>query len=558
MLQGLGQTFNFLPYTTRDGLAGNLVYDMCQDEEGFLWFGTDNGLSRFDGQQFKNFTVRDGLADNEVVRLHLDKKGRLWLGTFSNGLCYYYKGRFHNRNNDSVLAKNVPNSRPLEFYETSDGSLWILCQHQLFCWPANGKLYEVKFDPPLVNRVKSTIGFGPWWFTRGIPLGFNDSLFLLTRNKLVFYKRSSFQSGMQYILAPPRGPGDTPVINLGRDLIHVTWRNDHPHLVGTVDGAFEIDSVTLEPMVHFLPEKRVTRAMVDREGIYWFATLGDGVYKLPSKTARTFSFFPGVNAGNEVFSIGGRNDSILTGHGSSTLMIWQKGAPPDSINFSKLLPLVENSIATNRLKFIHPQKNGDWLLGFDGFMISWNDEVKQFYPMNAAKTFETEGDSIALVSTGQQVLRFRLDSLRIMDTVWKFRATSALPKDGSSYIGTLQGLFEVDKKGNVTDWGTRHPALHRRIAALQWFDRSLWVATSDSGLVEVIPGEGVGRTITEQDGLSSNICRTLYISRGQMWVGTNNGICKVDLRNPDRPFVKYNSFNLLPNDVVNAIMTRGI
>ncbi len=62
------QEFNYVHYDTKDGLAGSTVYSMCQDKDGFMWFATENGLSRYDGTHFKNFTVKDGLPDNEVLK----------------------------------------------------------------------------------------------------------------------------------------------------------------------------------------------------------------------------------------------------------------------------------------------------------------------------------------------------------------------------------------------------------------------------------------------------------------------------------------------------------
>ena len=58
------------------------MYDATQDKEGFMWFATENGLSRFDGKNFKTFTTKDGLPDNEILKLFLDSKGRLWIMPF--------------------------------------------------------------------------------------------------------------------------------------------------------------------------------------------------------------------------------------------------------------------------------------------------------------------------------------------------------------------------------------------------------------------------------------------------------------------------------------------
>src|SRR6476620_1266673 len=99
------QDYSFIWYDTWYGLAGFVVYDAVQDKEGFMWFATENGLSRFDGKNFKTFTTKDGLPDNEILKLFLDSKGRLWIMPFKSSICYYYKGKIYNKTNDSMLAR---------------------------------------------------------------------------------------------------------------------------------------------------------------------------------------------------------------------------------------------------------------------------------------------------------------------------------------------------------------------------------------------------------------------------------------------------------------------
>src|SRR5215510_13913411 len=81
------QDYSFIRYDTRDGLGGSVVYDAIQDKEGFMWFATENGLTRFDGRNFKTFTTKDGLPDNEILKLFLDSKGRLWIMPFTSAIC---------------------------------------------------------------------------------------------------------------------------------------------------------------------------------------------------------------------------------------------------------------------------------------------------------------------------------------------------------------------------------------------------------------------------------------------------------------------------------------
>src|SRR4051812_47095116 len=73
------QEYSYTQYNIKEGLAGSTVYCSVQDKDGFMWFGTETGLSRFDGTSFKNYTTADGLTDNEILKMFCDSKGRLWL-----------------------------------------------------------------------------------------------------------------------------------------------------------------------------------------------------------------------------------------------------------------------------------------------------------------------------------------------------------------------------------------------------------------------------------------------------------------------------------------------
>ena len=67
--------------TTRDGLAGNIVYSIAEHEDGVLWFGTDAGLSRFDGVAWRTVGVHDGLLESHVYAVVITPSGDVWAGT---------------------------------------------------------------------------------------------------------------------------------------------------------------------------------------------------------------------------------------------------------------------------------------------------------------------------------------------------------------------------------------------------------------------------------------------------------------------------------------------
>ncbi|MBK7631225.1 MAG: hypothetical protein IPJ23_11095 [Ignavibacteriales bacterium] len=76
-------TFNHL--TVEDGLSNNDVNTLIQDRTGFIWFGTDDGLNRYDGYNFKVFrnipNDSTSLSDNSIWALMEDSRGTIWIGT---------------------------------------------------------------------------------------------------------------------------------------------------------------------------------------------------------------------------------------------------------------------------------------------------------------------------------------------------------------------------------------------------------------------------------------------------------------------------------------------
>jgi hypothetical protein len=83
------QEYAYTNSQTKDGLPSTEVYHAIQDSQGYIWFATDNGVSRFDGYKFVNFDINNGLVNNTVFDLYEDKKGRVWFIALSGRLCYY-------------------------------------------------------------------------------------------------------------------------------------------------------------------------------------------------------------------------------------------------------------------------------------------------------------------------------------------------------------------------------------------------------------------------------------------------------------------------------------
>jgi ligand-binding sensor domain-containing protein len=73
-----GQHPGFRQFRVEDGLESPTVYSCTQDDKGYLWFGTESGVSRFNGRKFESFSIDEGLADNEVFGIYQDRYKRIW------------------------------------------------------------------------------------------------------------------------------------------------------------------------------------------------------------------------------------------------------------------------------------------------------------------------------------------------------------------------------------------------------------------------------------------------------------------------------------------------
>jgi ligand-binding sensor domain-containing protein len=95
-LEGIqAQNVGYIQYTTRDGLPTNYVYGVVEDNDGYIWAYTENGLAKFDGYTFQHYSMKDGLPGNDIPRCLKDKEGRIWIWAINRELSYLYRDSIH-------------------------------------------------------------------------------------------------------------------------------------------------------------------------------------------------------------------------------------------------------------------------------------------------------------------------------------------------------------------------------------------------------------------------------------------------------------------------------
>jgi ligand-binding sensor domain-containing protein len=535
------QSYSSIHYDTKDGLPSSTVYDISQDKNGFVWFATENGLSRFDGKNFKTFTTKDGLPDNSILNVHGDNSGRVYFTPFTYSL-YYYQ-------NDSFFKMPIPDKYKIDLSTISifinkknkvllsgitdsyilDGDSLISFQDK---YKKNPKLFFIK-------KVYDTL----------ILAGTEDSLFSIPDSgkissqvfKEVFNenaKLDQLNSKEKSVFIPGKYVSDS---YLSRNLSNTI------NLYSTLTG----------DIIYQIKVEKFSNAFVDNENNLWISTLGDGVYRFPSFGFRNFNF----GGKNEIFSLIKIGSQLVAGTDFSkmyTIPLKNAGAPYSTTDLTTFTARSSNPVAhftkRNRIFVLHAQGNKLYI-GADAFLLkktgSSTPVFRNIYPVKDIDVSDKE----ILVCTGRYVLLLNEQDMSVKDTLLKQRTTCGIAYQGDYYIGTLGGLIKINKSTKaIAELFSSYPAFRGRITALKkGIDDDLWIATSGSGLIHFKNGKIV-QVLKEEDGLTSNICTSIFIDSNLIWLGTNKGLNRIETGRDKNSVTSFTSANGLGADFINAVL----
>ncbi len=157
--------FYFRPVTGSHGLTQNTINAFLQDPQGFVWIGTQGGLNRYDGQDFKLFTPvpgdSDSLPDNYVTALANGEPGEIWVGTDSAYVARLNlaSGHFQRLLPADLDGPNQPGKRVLALYYQHDHGLWVTTDAGIdLLDPASGHRRTV-LAKATASEFQSTYGY---------------------------------------------------------------------------------------------------------------------------------------------------------------------------------------------------------------------------------------------------------------------------------------------------------------------------------------------------------------------------------------------------------------
>lgn len=532
------QTFQptFQHYGVDEGMPSTEVYNIVQDDRGYLWFATDRGISRFDGYSFKNYTLENGLPELAVYRVYKDYRDRIW-GLNASGALFYIE---HDDvvlypHNEKLQELTNKGTIPSAMYVDSSAHLHLGYMEMGYIHlDQNGQQIDesVEDTTVLINHF-TNLGNVAFCYRTG-------SLESKARNSWIHFEdsvkvleglsntgiRITLQGKNSYFLATnevlwidesqefKRHTFDQHTIGLSKTDGYI-WTG---HLNGGVQGFHEAEFPTNG--VTLLEGKSVSSVFRDHEGGYWFTTLNEGIYYTPSLQVQHVDFgSTKMSYRVEALTWDGE-DRMFVGLTYGEVLAYQRGkweqlkSENESGYFKSIREL--NYLGNRRELYIseldgtHIYKEGSITRevskkGFLGIIEHpEKNELVAIHPFGLMITSEGQFDSIQ--KTTDRCRALHLDQ---QQQLWI---------GGFAGVGRLNG-------DSIEDWSHQNELLKVRTEDFASSEDRLYIATIGEGLV-VMEGDSIWQ-ISSKDGLLSDIVNSLLLDGEQLWVGTSLGLNKI-------------------------------
>jgi signal transduction histidine kinase/ligand-binding sensor domain-containing protein/DNA-binding response OmpR family regulator len=591
-------------FTQEDGLPNNLIQCIYQDSKGWIWIGTSQGLSRFDGYTFVNFIPdpadSSSLRGNLIRVIKEDRNGNLLVGIENGGLNVF------NRELER-FSHPLENFTGLKFKEISvndlakdtKGNLYTGTNFNILFIDSLGKISE------LVYKMEGEENF-EGNFVRNLQFDRKGILWIGTNNGLFSYDPGT---GIMKPFHLPFQP------NQNREIWEIFPDDDGAIWVGTYSaGLFTISpddhsvtSVLLEPDV----ARNETVRSVSRGvfGEYWIGTRG-GLY-VYNKTRGVTGFYrhderdPRSISNNSVLSIfnDARGETWIGTRGGLNLLAKSKqvfhhfGALPGDNNYLNSSIIYAFWIDNEGRIWIGTEDGGvniyDPVSGTYEYLMADENDPNSI-SQNCIKAFLDDQQGNLWVGTylgginvihleTRKITHFKHDPEKpgtISDNrIWDFcldrnheiwvatsggvdkynRKTNSFEhfpqlngedqvswiepdSRGNLWIGTLDEVIVFDPGENSIRRFPEHPR-----SMLEDSRNRIWIATLDKGIALYTAEKGAVKYYNERDGLANNQALCILEDREQnLWISTNNGLSKFI---PEKEFFRnYTSKDGLSNN----------
>lgn len=534
-----------------DGLPSLEVYNVLQDNNGYLWFSTDRGICRYDGYEFKNYDVSDGLPSIVVLKLYEQDDNEIW-GVTKHGELFYFNTIDYQINHykyNSILAEHINLIDVNSLYIDSEKSIYLgffTCTGFLkidsvgtvynhikcsdrdeYCFEDSSQIVDA-IDP------NSLHGFGSLTFTNyenptevlNWLSGF-DVKVLGTRLHPIRYGRNFVRTNRfndtivfvdKYHITA-RGPNIRWKRKIANQALCVKAYENNVW-VGLDNGVI-VYSKQGEFKKTLLPGKIVSGIYQDHDNGMWFTTVGSGIYYI-----KEISFLKK--------DLGNGNDNNITGLQASNKSVFiQYNRVGRVLEYSKgvVSKYVERrdrefdkTIFSFKENFGKPLIVKD--LGEEVYFDKKLVEGKEFVGFGRVKRI-IKGDDVDVVFVGD----FGFGTVsKTYDYVWNEigkTTYSVLRKNGGWYVATLDGLYTFsDENSELISMSSRDSIFSTSVKDISGNDGYNVLATQGNGFV-VFNQDSVF-SIQKQDGLLSNILENIFKQNDSTyWISSYKGLIMV-------------------------------
>jgi PAS domain S-box-containing protein len=520
-------------WTTDNGLPQSSVNAIAQTKDGYLWFGTQEGLARFDGARFTIFDKRNtpALETHHVNALLVARDGTLWIAR-NGGLTSYKDGKFRSYSQKDGLTDGFLWS----LAEGPDGSIWMATYSRGLC-----RLHDGKFTSYTVHDGLPSDSI---WT---VYIAHDGSLWAGTNGGGL----SHFANGRFTNYSTANGLANNIVWSVHQDRADDLW-------IGTNDGLNRLHEgkLTRFTTADGLSNNAVKVIRQDRDGNLWIGTDGGGLNRYVNGKFTSFGLQQGLS-----------DSSVMSLYEDLEGSLWAgtSAAGVDQLRPGKFVTISKSEgLSSDLVWAVREAADGALLMATNSGFSRWKDGVMHnlFAPhdlsSNVVRAVLEDRDGGIWLGTGDGLNRFENGKHTV------YRTSSGLSHDmirslsqdraGNIWIGTRGGGLDRFRDGVFTVYDTSNGLANNVVASIdEDADGALWVATN--GGLSVLK-DGRFRNYTTREGLSSDTVRTTYHDReGAHWVGTYGGGLN---RIKNGRIVQITSKDGLFDDVVFSILDDGL